>query len=94
MGGLCSNRFDDNISSQCLRYIQISSKEKSVNWSVWPSGLRRCFQVAVCSGGVGLTHTSDIFSGVLSINTGKYLFSGRIPEEQLFQIQKVSSTYG
>ena len=29
MGGLCSNRFDDNISSQCLRYIQISSKEKS-----------------------------------------------------------------
>ena len=34
---------------------------KSLRMSGWPSGLRRCVQVAVSPGGVGSNPTSDIF---------------------------------
>ena len=57
-------------STSCFGQNWSTGSENALIWnkSGWPSGLRRCVQVAVSPGGVGSNPTSD--NGVSNLNTG------------------------
>ena len=67
-------------SCKCFYWFQfkptINSGEGVNSMSGWPSGLRRCVQVAVSPGGVGSNPTSDSFwvNLMKCLNSGHYFY--------------------